>query len=92
MRAPHRGVHNTHTGSAEHLTQTGGRLDTVRTAVPAVRKGATRDRPTSAWNAAQNERPFLPPWHAEPATRGECPTRKNFSPATARLQRPTTGN
>jgi hypothetical protein len=37
MRAPHRGVHNTHTGSAERLTQAGGRLDKVRPPV-AVRK------------------------------------------------------
>ena len=86
MRAPHRGVHNTTLGrpSARHRREQGS--DKVRSPV-AVRKGATEGRA----NVGMECRPFLLPWHG-PATRGECPTRKNTNPVTARPQRPTTRN
>ena len=85
MRAPHRGVHNTTLDrpSARHRREQGW----IRSDRRWQCERARGDGPTSAWNVAH----FLLLWHG-PATRGECPTRKNTNPVTARPQRPTTRN
>jgi hypothetical protein len=85
MRAPHRGVHNTTLDrpSARHRREQGW----IRSDRRWQCERARGDGPTSAWNVAH----FLLLWH-RPATRGECPTRKNTNPVTARPQRPTTKN
>ena len=83
MRAPHRGVHNTTLDrpSARHRREQGWIRSDRRWQCERARRGTDQRR--------HGMSPIFLLWHG-PATRGECPTRKNTNPVTARPQRPTT--